>query len=55
MRFVALKSEETRGAAMVFRIRELLIRQGTQAINALCGHLTELSKSCRRALRTQCA
>lgn len=26
MRFVPVKSEETKGAAMVFRIRELLIR-----------------------------
>lgn len=41
MRFVPVKSEETQGAAMVFRIRELLIRQRTQAINALRGHLSE--------------
>jgi transposase len=41
MRFVAVKSEETQGAAMVFRVRELLIRQRTQAINALRGHLAE--------------
>ena len=34
MRFVPVKSEETQGAAMVFRVRELLIRQRTQAINA---------------------
>jgi transposase len=39
MRFVPVKSEETQGAAMVFRVRELLIRQRTQAINALRGHL----------------
>ena len=32
MRFVSVKSEETQGAAMVFRVRELLIRQRTQAI-----------------------
>ena len=44
MRFVAVKSEETQGAAMVFRIRELLIRQRTQAINALRGHLTEFGQ-----------
>src|SRR3712207_5790096 len=42
MRFVAVKSEEAQGAVMVFRVRELLIRQRTQAINALRGHLTEL-------------
>lgn len=41
MRFVPVKSQETQGAAMVFRIRELLIRQRTQAINALRGHLAE--------------
>ena len=36
MRFVPVKNEETEGAAMVFRVRELLIRQRTQAINASC-------------------
>lgn len=44
MRFVPVKSEETQGAAMVFRIRELLIRQRTQAINALRGHLGEFGR-----------
>lgn len=44
MRFVAVTSEETQGAAMVFRIRELLIRQRTQAINALRGHLAEFGQ-----------
>lgn len=44
MRFVPLKSEETQGAAMVFRVRELLIRQRTQAINALRGHLSEFGR-----------
>ncbi len=44
MRFVAVKSEETQGAAMVFRMRELLIRQRTQAINALRGHLAEFGQ-----------
>jgi transposase len=41
---VPVKSEETQGAAMVFRIRELLIRQRTQAINALRGHLGEFGQ-----------
>jgi transposase len=41
MRFVPVKSEEVQGAAVVFRVRELLIRQRTQAINALRGHLAE--------------
>jgi len=44
MRFVPVKSEETQGAAMGFRIRELLIRQRTQAINALRGHLGEFGQ-----------
>ena len=44
MRFVPVKSEETQGAALVFRIRELLIRQRTQAINALRGHLGEFGQ-----------
>ena len=44
MRFVPVKSEETQGAAMVFRTRELLIRQLTQAINALRGHLGEFGQ-----------
>lgn len=44
MRFVSGKSEEVQGAAMVFRVRELLIRQRTQAINALRGHLTEFGQ-----------
>ena len=38
---VPVKSEETQGAAMVFRVREFLIPQRTQAINALRGHLAE--------------
>lgn len=44
MRFVPVKSEGVQGAAMVFRVRELLIRQRTQAINALRGHLTEFGE-----------
>jgi transposase len=43
-RFVAAKSEETQGAAAVFRVRELLIRQRTQTINALRGHLAEFGE-----------
>jgi transposase len=44
MRFVPVKGEEVQGAAMVFRVRELLIRQRTQTINALRGHLTEFGE-----------
>jgi len=41
MRFVATKSEEQQARAMVFRTRDLLVRQRTQLINALRGHLAE--------------
>jgi len=41
MRFVAVKSEAAQGAAIVFRTRDLFVRQRTQAINALRGHLAE--------------
>lgn len=44
MLFVPVKSEETQGAAAVFRVRELLIRQRTQVINALRGHLGEFGQ-----------
>ena len=41
MRFVAPKSEQAQAAALVFRARDLLVRQRTQVINALRGHLAE--------------
>lgn len=41
MRFVTPKSAEAQGAAVVFRTRDLLVRQRTQLINALRGHLAE--------------
>jgi transposase len=41
MRFVAPKSEQTQAAALVFRARDLLVKQRTQIINALRGHLAE--------------
>jgi transposase len=41
MRFVAGKSEQAQGLALVFRARDLLVRQRTQLINALRGHLAE--------------
>jgi transposase len=41
MRFVAVKSAEAQASALVFRTRDLLVRQRTQMINALRGHLTE--------------
>jgi transposase len=42
MRFVPVKSAEQQAAAMVLKARDLLVRQRTQAINALRSHLSEL-------------
>ncbi|SET97424.1 Transposase [Paracoccus homiensis] len=41
MRFVSVKSAETRGRAVAFRTHQCLVRQRTQLINALRGHLAE--------------
>jgi len=41
MRFVAVKSEQKQALGMAFRARDLLVRQRTQTINALRGHLAE--------------
>jgi transposase len=41
MRFVPVKSEETQASSVVFRTRDLLVRQQTQCINALRGHMAE--------------
>jgi len=41
MRFVAVETEEQRARAMLFRTRDLMVRQFTQLINALRGHLSE--------------
>ena len=41
MHFVAVKSEESQAGMMQFGVRDLLVRQRTQVINALRGHLAE--------------
>src|SRR6056297_119317 len=41
MRFVAVKSAETQARAVAFRTHQCLVRQRTQLINALRGHLVE--------------
>ena len=41
MRFVAVKSEAQQAGGMLYRTCDLLVRQRTQAINALRGHLAE--------------
>ena len=53
MRFVQPKSAEAQGAGVIFRTRDLLVRQRTQIINALRGHLMEfVTSSCARAQGT---
>nr|WP_245277987.1 hypothetical protein [Rhizobium leguminosarum] len=42
MRFVRIKTAEPLAAAMVLKTRALLVRQRTQAVNALRAHLAEL-------------
>jgi transposase len=41
MRFVPIKSADQQAATMVLKTRDLLVRQKTQAINALRAHLSE--------------
>ena len=41
MRFVPVKSEAQQASGVVFRARDLLVRQRTQCVNALRGHLSE--------------
>lgn len=41
MRFVAVKSAEKQGRAVAFRTHQCFVRQRTQLINALRGHLAE--------------
>jgi transposase len=48
MRFVAPKSAEAQAAGVVFRTRDLLVRQRTQLINALRGHLAEFGHIARK-------
>jgi transposase len=41
MRFVALKTEEQQARSMIFRTRDLSVRQRTQLVNALRGDLAK--------------
>jgi transposase len=54
-RFVAIKNEEQQASALVFRTRDLLVRQRTQLINAIRGKLNakigELDKEIARRAR----
>ena len=44
MTYVPVKSAEQQAEAMIMRVRELLVRQRTQLVNALRGHATEFGK-----------
>ena len=41
MRFVAVKTEAQQASALLFRTRDMLVRQRTQIVNALRGHMME--------------
>ena len=49
MRFVPVKTQEQQANGLVFRARDLLVRQRTQCVNALRGHLMDTATSFRRA------
>ena len=50
MRFVKIKTEAQQARAMLFRTRDMLVRQRTQTINALRGHLAEHGVVAHRVL-----
>ncbi len=50
MRFVPLKTVGQQATAMLLKARDLLVRQRTQTINALRGHLTELGITISRGV-----
>jgi transposase len=50
MRFVTPKSAEAQGAGVIFRTRDLLVRQRTHLINALRGHLAEFGYVVRQGV-----
>jgi transposase len=51
MRFVAVKSQDQQASAVVFRARDLLVRQRTQCGNAIRGHLAEYGWVAAKGLR----
>lgn len=50
MRFVQGKSAQAQASAVVFRTRDILVRQRTRRINALRGHLTEFGYVVRQGV-----
>jgi transposase len=51
MRFVPVKSQDQQASGVVFRARDLLVRQRTQCSNAIRGHLTEYGWVAPKGLR----
>ena len=52
MRFVTIETEAQQARAMLFRTRDMLVRQRTQTINASCQrHASGMTWSSRRARR----
>ena len=52
MRFVPIKEAKQQEVLVIHRVRELLIRQRTQRINAIRGHLAEFGESSALTART---
>jgi transposase len=50
MRLVPVKTEEQQGMLVIHRVREMLMRQRGQLINALRGHLAEFGVVAHREL-----
>ena len=42
MRFVLVKSKAQQARSMSYRVRDLFVRQRTQAVNTLRGHMAEV-------------
>jgi transposase len=51
MRFVAVKTEAQQANALLFRTRDLFVRQRTQIVNALRGHMAEFGWVAPKGLR----
>ena len=52
MRFVTIKSEPQQSAGLSHKVREQLMKQRTQTINAIRGHCMELGVTCPKGPRT---
>ena len=51
MRFVGVRSRENQAALMRHKAREMLVKQRTQLLNGLRGHLTEVDVIAAQGLR----